>query len=229
MMDVINRTDLQSFLFFYSVWMVDNLTLTYDEGFNNFTLFVQIHEPSGNACQHCDLAFQNHPGPALYQINRLAISMHSLFINDVSFLSRVTVQLSQPVPGIGGSTFLLKDFTQKEVFNVSGPTGAYICEDCPYYLPLTNSPESCVALNGSIVPCVDITHLGSPYSDLSFETSLAPKVTCTSEPPPTRWWWWVVWLVVAAVPTITIIIIASVVIYKKHKKGKGGYHEINGN
>ena len=72
--------------------------------------------------------------------------------------------LSQPVPGINGTTFGLKDFTQKSIFNSTGETGQYICEDCKYYLPLTNSPEQCVDVNGNLVTCVDVTELGSPFA-----------------------------------------------------------------
>jgi hypothetical protein len=64
-----------------------------------------------DVCQHCDLGFRSHPGPGLYQINRLAISMHSLYIQNASFLDRITVQLSQAVPGLTGDLFPLKVLT----------------------------------------------------------------------------------------------------------------------
>ena len=65
--------------------------------------------------------------------------MHSLYIHNSSFLDKVTVQLSEEVPGLSGTSFPLKAFTQKQIYNSSGPIpNHFICGDCTSSVPLTN-------------------------------------------------------------------------------------------
>ena len=96
--------------------MVQDLELTWNNDFTKFNLSVLLRNNFDHPCVQCDLGifseisvkftinkgFKSHPGPALYQINRFAISMHSLFIHNSSFLDRVTVVLSESVPGLEG-------------------------------------------------------------------------------------------------------------------------------
>jgi len=222
MLATINQTDLQSFLFYYSVWMVDNLTLTFPSNFSSFTLNVTFHEPTGDKCSHCYLGFMEHPGPALYQINRLAISMHSMFIHNTTFLDSITVNLPSQIPGIEGTTFSLRDFTQKEIFSAAGPTNTYICNDCKNYLPLTNSPEDCVDVDGNIVACADVTDLGSPFADLSYDTSLRVKYSeCNKDETP--WWFWVV---VIVIPVVVATAIVGIIVFYFKRRARNAYQEI---
>jgi hypothetical protein len=95
--DVMTNADEQSFLHFYSNWIIQNTTIDTE----TWTLFVTVRQDVP-----AELQFNLHPGPGLYQVNRLASSMYSCFVNDTRFVDLVRVNLSVDIPGVEGGSFV---------------------------------------------------------------------------------------------------------------------------
>lgn len=85
-----SKANAESFLHFYSNWITKESY--YDV--QNHALNIEFYDETG------DLAFENHVGPALFQVNRMALSASSLYINEVPFVETVKVKLNKPIPAI---------------------------------------------------------------------------------------------------------------------------------
>jgi hypothetical protein len=180
--DVMARADEQSYLHFYSNYIIDSS----DIDSSIWSISVNLSSIDG------DLNFQNHPGPGLYQINRLATSALSCIIRgNTTFLDLVRFKFNVPIPGLDGANFLpLRAFTKKPVYDIGGQvryadgTEANICDPfCDSItISLTKSYEGCMQPSGQIDDCANISQAFSkvpPFTDLTY-----PPVPLSPQPTP---------------------------------------------
>lgn len=184
-----------------------------------------------------DLAFNLHPGPGLYQINRLAISMLSCYTSEASFLDLVRVSLSVPIPDLESNTFIpLKAFTKKPIYgefgilNSTDGQSERICDlYCSETTPILScSPELCFTIGGELTSNCnnDLFSTVPPFTDLTYDCngviSSSSKSSSLQKNPykPAM-------IAITVISGILIIVlIISLVIHYKHRK-KSDYLRID--
>jgi len=171
---VMDRSDEQSWLHFYSNWLIDSSIIDPV----TWTIRVEFFNLTG------DLSFEYHPGPGLYQMNRFASSALSCYVNkDTSFLELVRLNFNLPIQGLDGGSYIpLKAFTKKPIYQSNGQSKwsdgqeEQICD--PYCERLTKSltlsPEPCLTTDGK--PTTDCPFEGfskvPPFTDLTYPTNV---------------------------------------------------------
>jgi hypothetical protein len=164
---IVNNTDSQSFLHFYSNWIIQRMD------FAGETLQVNIRTDDIPS----QLQFEDHVGIAFYQVNRMATAMASCSINGQSVLDLIQVQADVAVPGTGEILFPLRAFSSRPVYN-----GTYDPNDllCGFYCTtltrtLSISAEPCLDDNDQPVYCNN-TAFGAvePFVDLYYPPNPGP-------------------------------------------------------
>jgi hypothetical protein len=179
---VLANIGLNSYLFFYSVYIAKDL------GFENGLLTVDLYEQ-----KYPNLTYSGHVGPAFYQINRLAVSMHSCYLTaNVSFLDSVNVFLVPTlIPNIN-ATQPLRAFAQKPTFSANGTipdilicgnTNSKDCDIARQVLTVSNevclySPHELEPL-GAQTTCCDFQGMQQQIKDLTFPTT---NLMCPATP-----------------------------------------------
>jgi len=194
---------ITSFLFFYSVYITQDLL------FSQGILYVDLYKQD-----YSSLTYSNHVGAALYQINRLAVSMHSCYLTPTqSFLNSVLVNLNPELLPIN-RTQPLRAFAQKPTYNETGIIplqlicGYFNGTDCNTAVTeLTISTESCLFSDPSTYPasgsCCNFTGLQLLITDLSFPTNQNQVCPVDSEFPM-----WIIITICVVVGLILFIFIA---------------------
>jgi len=172
--EVMDKATEQSWLHFYSNWIIKSSNI------DSPTWSIDVYLWNASA----PLDFDSHPGPGLYQVNRLATSAFSCFVdNQTSFLDLVRFNFDIPIQNVDDGDYLpLKAFTKKPVYTEQGPAlwpdGAAnaicdpYCEKLTVYL--TMSPEVCLDTDNNAVNC---NYQGfaqvPPFTDLSYPNPMS--------------------------------------------------------
>lgn len=209
---IYTHSNSESFLHFYSNWIVN--AVSFDSVTNQINLGLFETQDS--------LDFELHPGVGLYQINRLAISLLSCYLEEgLSFLDLVKINITNySIPNVTQPVNDLVSFSKRPLYgsdgeiNVNG-TKARVCgakcEITPY---LTNSPEPCLAPMNTVNSSCDYVTFGNvpPFVDLNFEN---PPTHENSKSSKFRWYY-------AGIPAIIVfvilVIVLVVLIYKRKKR-----------
>lgn len=222
---VMNRADEQSFLHFYSNYVIDYSSISSD----SWSIFVNLIPGSG------DLNFDSHPGPGLYQINRLATSALSCITEGNStFLDLVRFNFNIPLPDLDGANYIpLRAFTKKPVYDAHGqaiyPDGQQeeICD--PFCdsttIALTKSFEACLAPDNSIPQdCNSIDEAFAqipPFTDLTYPSSSSSPSSSESNNLI------IIIIIVAVVAGILLVVnIFLIIKFALPNKKRGEYTEI---
>jgi len=164
---VISGTNSESFLHFYSNWILQTASI---QGTVLSITLRDVGLPN-------ELKFPGHVGVALYQINRLATSMFSLFVNGSSLLDQLYVNISAPLPS-GQTLFPLKAFTKRPTYVDGTANSGLICGQ--YCIPetpsLSLSSEQCMDDQNNIVAFCDNADFGNTgaFVDLTYPTEVQP-------------------------------------------------------
>jgi len=218
--DVMNMATEQSWLHFYSNWIIEDAII------DSATWSIDVSLWNISA----PLAFSSHPGPGLYQVNRLASSALSCLVdNTTSFLELVRFNFNLPINGVDNANYLpLKAFTKKPVYDQMGPvrwpggTIHLICD--PYCDELTNdltlSPEPCLDMNNMITNNCNIQgfSLVPPFTDLSY----IPSAEASSSPVDHT----VIIVVVVCVVIGVLVVVIAIAVVIFYRRKHSGYEPI---
>jgi len=212
---VIANIGINSYLYFYSVYM--SMDLLYANRILQIDLYPQAYS---------NLTYSNHVGPAFYQINRLAVSMNSCFLDaHTSFLDSVLVQFRPDlIPSINASQ-PLRAFAQKPTYTQNGTVpGVLVCglvggEDCRIAKTvLTLSEEPCLYSSQETTPtsgtCCDFAGMQSKITDLTFPTAnLACPIPNNNNQFPV----WAI-VVISIVVVVLLVTVTAVVVFVVRRK-----------
>jgi len=160
--DMIQSASAETFLHFYSNWIVAGMRLEQQGAGVRLLVHLRDDVPA-------DLAFARHPGVGLYQVNRLASALAALTLGDRPLLDAVEVQLSQAVPGLPeGRAYPLRGFTRQPSFAVAGPAGAMCGASCDLARHLTRSGEPCRDGADRETECPASFEDIAPFTDLTY-------------------------------------------------------------
>ena len=159
----------ETFLHFYGNWIIAGMRVIADDG--GVTLQVRLRDEVPT-----ELAFGQHPGAGLFQINRLAAAAGALSVSGRPLLDLVAVELTLPVPGLAGRQRLpLRAFTRREKFNAGGPNGLFCEQSCGLVPFLTSSAEPCLDAANRAIRCPTGLETILPFADLTYRGE-TPKV-----------------------------------------------------
>eukprot|EP01118_Nematostelium_gracile_P009669 TRINITY_DN3270_c0_g1_i2.p1 TRINITY_DN3270_c0_g1~~TRINITY_DN3270_c0_g1_i2.p1 ORF type:complete len:626 (-),score=108.45 TRINITY_DN3270_c0_g1_i2:29-1678(-) len=174
---VMSKATEQSWLHFYSNWIIQNATFDTDIWTAKINLW-QANFP---------LNFEDHVGAGLFQLNRLASASLSLYLDDnLPFVEVLRLNLNIPINGLKSGNFLpLKSFTKKPIYNENGidkwsdNTPKRVCDPYCSFLTktLTASIEQCLDINDTIVEC-DYSGFSKipPFDSLDYDSLIVPIV-----------------------------------------------------
>ena len=226
--DLIQTSDLSSFIEFYSYWVIEKVQVQWEAG--HMGIYVKFHKFKGD-CSETYLAPKYHTGPALYRLNQLATTAQSLYSRGVSFTDLITVELSEQFAGTNSTILPLRAFSPRVVYDSHGkPSDTQICGNstsCALFLPLYNSPEFCLNYSANLVlmePCQNLQNLGIPFSDLDYNSWLT--VQCTESensgqiPNSEPVWCFPLSVAIPGAFGVGIIIMVGVFTYRRIKRRK---------
>jgi len=221
--EVMDKATEQSWLHFYSNWIIKSFNI------DSPTWSIDVYLWNVSA----PLDFNSHPGPGLYQVNRLATSAFSCYVdNQTTFLDLVRFNFDIPIQDVDDGDYLpLKAFTKKPVYTEKGPAnwadGAAnaicdpYCEKLTVYL--TMSPELCLDSNNKAIGCNDQGFAQvPPFTDLSYPTpssspsSSSGKKDVTSE---------VVIIVISTLASILLIATAVLLVVVVRQRSRQHNYE----
>jgi len=208
-------------LHFYSNWIIKDSNIHSDTWVINVNLWTTASP----------LDFGSHPGPGLYQVNRLASSAYSCFItNDTTFLDLVRLNFDIPIANVDNGNYLpLRAFTKKPVYTQTGPaewsdgTINLICD--PYCdvltTALTMSPEVCLANNNLVTSACNNNGFSQvpPFTDLSYPPNVQIQSQSVGSNTTTI-------VIVCVVVGVILLVVAIGLVVWRIKKQRRGYQEI---
>jgi hypothetical protein len=167
--DVMAKADAQSFLHFYSNWIIKDSYIDSENWLINVT-FWEVDPP---------LDFDSHIGAALFQINRFASSAVSLSTGTggTNFAETIRVSFNLNSKLNSGGYLPLKSFTQKPFYTATGikkdGNGVSMKLCSPYCDDLTSSLtqsfEKCLDSTEKIVDCDNSKFSAlEPYDSLNY-------------------------------------------------------------
>ena len=157
MRSLIENADEQSFLHFYSNWIIQRHTIR--KLYNGrFLLEIFFHDVDDRFPQ---LAFRHHPGAALFQMNRMAQAVAAVTIGGRQFLEMTDVKLrnvGKQADPVYHRLHRLHSFTTAPTYTPEGESDQEFCGpresvDCIASLYLTLSAELCREPTGEEVAC----------------------------------------------------------------------------
>jgi hypothetical protein len=157
MRSLVDNANEQSFLHFYSNWIIDRHRLRkLDTG--RFLLEIFFYNVDSTVPE---LAFRLHPGAALYQMNRMAQAVAAVKIGGMQFLEVTDVKLrnvGKETDPVYHRRHRLHSFTTAPIYTPEGQSESEFCGsadsvDCIATLYLTLSEELCLEPNGTQVTC----------------------------------------------------------------------------